>query len=85
MNDLAFAVKDSQCFVQVLKKSKIKKAEMLKFYFGADFFGDDKGTPFMASHKYNDRLVATYRKMFGKKQSGLMCSSLEKGEYLELE
>ena len=47
VDDLAFALKDPQSFIQILREKyhfKIKEAGQLKFYLGADFFRDDEGT-----------------------------------------
>ena len=44
MNDPAFAVKDPQSSIQILKEKywfKIKEAGPLEFHLGTDFFRDD--------------------------------------------
>ena len=54
VDDLAFAVKDPQAFVDVLKNNynfKIKEAGPLEFHLEADFFHDDDGTLCMAPQK----------------------------------
>ena len=51
VDDLAFAVKDPQSFIQILREKyqfKIKEAGPLEFHLGADFFRDDKGILCMA-------------------------------------
>ena len=88
VDDLAFAVKDPQSFIQILREKyqfKIKEAGPLEFHLGADFFRDDEGILCMAPQKYIDRLAASYEKMFGEKPSTKMYSPLEKGNHPELD
>ena len=88
VDDLAFAVKDPQFFIQILREKyqfKIKEAGPLEFHLGADFFRDDEGILCMAPQKYIDRLAASYEKMFGEKPSAKMYSPLEKGDHPELD
>ena len=88
VDDLAFAVKDPQSFIQTLREKyqfTIKEAGPLEFHLGADFFRDDDGTLCMAPQKYIDRLAASYEKMFGEKPSAKMYSPLEKGDHPELD
>jgi len=88
VDDLAFAVKDPQSFIQILRDKyqfKIKEAGPLEFHLGADSFRDDEGTLCMAPQKYIDRLAASYEKMFGEKPSAKMYSPLEKGDHPELD
>ena len=61
-DDLAFALKDPQAFIDILKSDyqfKIKGAGPLEFHLGADFFRDEDGTLCMAPQKYIERLVAS--------------------------
>ena len=54
VDDLAFAVRDPQAFVNILKSSyqfKIKEAGPLEFHLGTDFFCDEDGTLCMAPQK----------------------------------
>ena len=87
VDDLSFAVKDPQTFVDILKSSyqfKIKEAGPLEFHLGADFFHDEDGMLCMAPQKYIERLVSSYyKKMFGEKLSAKMYSPLEKGDHPE--
>lgn len=88
VDDLAFASKDLQAFIDILKKDyqfKIKEAGPLEFHLGEDFFRDEDGTLCMTPQKYIKRLVASYEKMFGEKPSAKMYSPLEKGNHLELD
>ena len=71
VDDLAFAVKDLQSFIQTLREKyqfKIKEARPLEFHLGADFFRDDEGILCMAPQKYIDRLAASYEKMLVRSQ-----------------
>lgn len=50
VDDLTFALKDPQTFIDILKQKhnfKIKEAGPLKFHLGADFFWDKEGTMWM--------------------------------------
>ena len=88
VDDLAFALKDPQAFIDILKKDyqfKIKEAGPLEFHLGADFFRDEEGILCMAPQKYIERLVASYEKMFGEKPSAKMYSPLERGDHPELD
>ena len=88
VDDIAFALKDPQPFIDTLKNKynfKIKEAGPLEFHLGADFFRDDEGTLCMAPQKYIERLVASYEKMFGEKPSAKMYSPLERGDHPELD
>ena len=71
IDDLTFALKDPQSFIDILKQKyhfKIKEAGPLEFHLGANFFRNDENTPCMAPQKYIERLVSSYKKMFGRKQ-----------------
>ena len=88
VDDLAFALKDPQSFIDILKQKhnfKIKEAGPLKFHLGADFFQDNEGTMCMAPQKYIERLAASYKKMFGERPSAKMYSPLEKNDHPELD
>ena len=88
VDDLAFAVKDPQAFIDILKNDyqfKFKEAGPLEFHLGADFFRDEEGVLCMAPQKYIERMVASYEKMFGEKPSAKMYSPLDKGDHPELD
>ena len=88
VDDIAFALKDPQPFIDTLKNKynfKIKEAGPLEFHLGADFFRDDEGILCMAPQKYIERLTASYEKMFGEKPSAKMFSPLERGDHPELD
>ena len=88
VDDLAFALKDPQSFINILKTKHnftIKEAGPLKFHLGADFFRDDEGTMCMAPQKYIERLAASYKKMFGERPSAKMYLPLEKNDHPELD
>ena len=88
VNDLAFAVKDPQSFIQIHREKyqfKIKEAGPLEFHLGADFFRDDEGILCMAPQKYIDRLAASYEKIYEEKPNAKMYSLLDKGDHPELD
>lgn len=71
VDDLAFAVKDPQAFIDILKNDyqfKIKEAGPLEFHLGADFFRNEDDILCMAPQEYIERLVASYEKMFYENQ-----------------
>ena len=88
VDDLAFALKDPQTFVDTLKGKhnyKIKGAGPLEFHLGADFYREDDGTLCMAPCKYIERLVQSYEMMFGEKPGTNVYSPLEHGDHPELD
>ncbi len=88
VDDIAFALKDLQPFIDTLKTKynfKIKEAGPLEFHLGADFFRDSEGTLCMAPQEYIERLVSSYEKMFGEKPSAKMSLPLERGDHPELD
>ena len=88
VDDLAFALKDPQTFVDALKSKhnyKIKGAGPLEFHLGADFYRETDGTLCMAPCKYIERLVQSYERMFGERPSTNVYSPLEHGDHPELD
>jgi hypothetical protein len=86
VDDLAFAMKDPQVFVNVLKevhKFKLKGTGDIAFHLGCDFFREDNGTLCMAPRKYIEKMLGNYERMFGEKPKLNIYSPLEKGDHLE--
>jgi hypothetical protein len=67
VDDLAFAMRDPQTFVNQLKeqhKFKLKGAGDIAYYhLGCDFFREDDGTLCMAPKKYIHKMLANYERM----------------------
>jgi hypothetical protein len=81
VDDLAFAMKDPQFFVNVLKgvhKFKLKGTGDIAFHLGCDFCREDYGTLCMAPKKYIEKMLANYERMFGEKLRLNIYSPLEK-------
>ena len=88
VDDLAFAMKDPQSFVDVLVNKcnyKVKGTGPLEFHLGADFHCDSDGTLCMAPKKYIERMIQSYEQMFGEKPHMNAYSPLEKGDHPELD
>jgi hypothetical protein len=70
VDDLAYAMRDPQTFVNVLKeqhKFKLKGTGNIAFHLGCDFFREDDGTLCMAPSKYIEKMLCNYERMFGEK------------------
>jgi hypothetical protein len=82
VDDLAFAMKDPQTFVNKLKeehKFKLKGTGDIAYHLGCDFFREDDGTLCMAPRKYIEKMLGNYERMFGEKPQLNVYSPLEKG------
>jgi hypothetical protein len=88
VDDLAFAMKAPQVFVDVLQnehKFKLKGTGDIAFHLGCDFFREDNGTLCMAPRKYIEKMLDNYERMFGEKPRLNIHSPLEKGDHPELD
>jgi hypothetical protein len=86
VDDLAFAMKDPQVFVNELKekhKFKLKGTGDISFHLGCDFFREDDGTLCMAPRKYIEKMLSNYERMFGEKPRLNVYSPLEKDNHPE--
>ena len=86
VDDLAFAMEDPQTFVDTLVekyKFKLKGTGPISFHLGCDFYRDEHGVLCMHPKKYIERMVDSYRRMFGCKPSTRVTSPLEKGDHPE--
>ncbi len=57
----------------------------INFHLGCDFICDDDGTMCMAPRKYIEKLLGTYKCIFGSKPKQNVTSPLEKGDHPELD
>ena len=88
VDDLAFALKDPQSFVNTLEEKynfKIKGTGPLEYHLGANFERDEHGILCMSPKKYIDRMIDNYTRMFGKRPSTNVSSPLEHGDHPELD
>ena len=86
VDNLAFAMKDPQTFVNKLReehKFKLKGTGDIAYHLGCDFFRKDDGTLCMAPRKYIEKMLGNYRRMFGEKPRLNVYSPLEKGDHPE--
>jgi hypothetical protein len=63
VDNLAFAMKDPQVFVDVLRekyKFKLKGTGNIAFHLGCDFYREDNGTLCMAPRKYIKKMLSNY-------------------------
>ena len=68
VDDLAFAPKQPKDFAEQLRNLynfKIKVADPIKFYLGADSYHNSNGLLCMAPQKYIKCMTQTYEQMFG--------------------
>ena len=88
MDDLAIVMKKLQEIIDTLEhthKFKLKGTGPNSFHLGCDFFCDEEGILCMAPCKYIEKMMKTYKTMFGDKPSLRFHSPLEKGDHPELD
>ncbi len=88
VDDLAFALKDPQTFIDTLRnkyKFKIKEAGSIEFHLGINFLRDSDGTLRIEPKKFLERLSQTYERHFGCKPNAKPSSPLEKGDHPEVD
>jgi hypothetical protein len=68
-------------------KFKLKGTGPTEFHLGCDYFRDEEGVLcFLAPHKYIEKLVASYERMFGlKPKTNKITSPLVKGDHSEID
>ena len=88
VDDLSFVERDSEKFVKELENNyeyKLKGTGSISFHLRYDFFRDDDGTLRIDPREYIDKMIDGYKNMFNEKQPGNFKSTLEKGDYPELD
>ena len=83
VDDLAFAMKNPQEFVDILKKKygfKLKGTGPITIHLGCDFFRDSDGVLCMAPMKYIEKRIANYSKLFNEKLQKKIKSPLKPGD-----
>jgi hypothetical protein len=86
IDDLAMAMKNPQEFVDILEnqyKFKTKGTGPIVFHLGMDFFKDKDSTLCLSSTKYIEKLMMSYKRMFGQQPKQNVSSPIEKGDHPE--
>jgi hypothetical protein len=68
VDDLAIASKEPASIIKKLTedyKFKLKGTGPIEYHLGCDFFRDEEGVLCFAPRKYIDKLIASYKRMFG--------------------
>jgi hypothetical protein len=67
-------------------KFKLKGTGLIEFHLGCNFFCDEESVSCFAPHKYIDKLIVSYQRMFGSKpKTNKIMSPLVKGDYPEID
>jgi hypothetical protein len=89
VDDLAIASKCPAGIIRALTedyKFKLKGTGLIEFHLGCDFFRDEEGVSCFAPHKYIDKLIVSYERMFGSKpKTNKITSPLVKGDHPEID
>ena len=88
VDDLAFAMKDPQAFVDALTNKynfKVKGTGPIEFHLGADFNCESDETLVMSPTKYIGRMIQTYERFYNSKPSTRAQSPLEPNNHPELD
>jgi len=88
LNDIAAAAKDPNAITDILQDKyqfKLKGTGPISFHLGCDFVREEDGTMCMSPRKYIEKLLHTYKHIFGSKPNQNVAASLKKGDHLELD
>ena len=88
VDDLMIAMKNPQAFVDLLQKNykfKLKGTGTIEYHIGMDFFRDEDGVLCTSPRKYIEKMMDTYKRMFGEKPSTKCQSPIEYGDHPELD
>jgi hypothetical protein len=89
VDDLAIASKEPAGIIRALTedyKFKLKGTGLINFHLGCDFFRDEEGVLCFAPHRYIDKLITSYERMFGSKpKTTKITSPLVKGDHPEVD
>ena len=88
MDNIAAAAKDPKAITDLLQNKyqfKLKGTGLISFHLGCDFVREDDGTMCMSPRKYIEKLLGTYKCIFGSKPKQNVASPLEKGDHPELD
>ena len=87
VDDLGIASKDSKSIVDELENRygfKLKGTGPIQFHLGCDYFRDKDGVLCFAPKKYIEKMIDTYKRLFGNKPKDYV-SPLVKGDHPELD
>jgi len=88
LNDIAAAAKDPKAITDIFQDKyqfKLKGTGPISFHLGCDFVREEDGTMCMSPRKYIEKLLHTYKHIFGSKPNQNVTTSLKKGDHLELD
>lgn len=87
VDDLAMAMTDPAAFTTILQERynfKLKGTGSITFHLGCDFFRDHTGVLCMSPHKYIEKMVDGYIRMFQSKPKATVYSPLKHGDHPEM-
>jgi hypothetical protein len=88
VDDLAMAMKDPQSFVDILMekyKFKLKGTGPIQYHLGMDFARDEDGTLRFSPAKYIEKMMDSYKRLFGELPRATVHSPLEQNDHPELD
>ena len=88
VDDLALAMRAPQQFVDTLITKygfKLKGTGPIAYHLGMNFSRDPDGTLTLAPKKYIERMIDTYKRLYGESPDESYHSPLEKGDHPELD
>ena len=88
VDDVAAAAKDPKAITDLLQTKyqfKLKGTGPISIHLGCNFVREDDRTMCMSPRKYIEKLLGTYKCIFGSKPKQNVTSPLEKGDHLELD
>jgi len=88
VDDVAAAAMDPKAITDLFQTKyqfKLKGMGPISFHLGCDFVREDDGTMCMSPRKYIEKLLGTYKCIFGSKPKQNVTSPLEKGDHPELD
>lgn len=72
------------CIKKPEHKYKLKGTGPTEFHLGCNFIRDEDGSLCLKTEKYIDRMIATYKRLFGGKPKSKARSPLEQGDHQNL-
>jgi hypothetical protein len=88
VDDLMIAMKDPQTFVALLQlkyKFKLKGTGPIEYHIGMDFTQDADSILCISPKKYIEKMMDTYKHLFGEKPSTKCHSPIEHGDHPKLD
>jgi len=88
VDDVAAAARDPKAITDLLHDKyqfKLKGTGLISFHLGCNFIREDNGTMCMSPKRYIEKLLGTYKRIFGSKPRQNVTSPFEKGDHPELD